>query len=127
MKTPRPTLRDWSGYALTVRINQYRKESKNARPYVTEVNRRLRTLATAAIASCNTADQYELDNASCAAGYRELAQDACEEFFELANSLLTEEQDADLTDRCYKATPQACIAHALSVLELVDDSTGAQS
>lgn len=46
MRTPRPTLRDWSDYALTVRINQYRKESKNARPYVTEVNRRLRTLAT---------------------------------------------------------------------------------
>lgn len=112
----KPTLADWSDYALTVRINQYRNESKNARPYVAEVNRRLRKLATAAEHVCNLADGAELRNLSGAAKARELAQDACEEFFELANSLLTEKQDADLIDRCDKATPQESIVHTLAVL-----------
>lgn len=90
------------------------------RLYVSEsgVAAQLRTLAATAIASCNTADQYEFDMARTAPSYREAAQDACEEFFELANSLLTEEQDADLTERCCKATAQESIAHTLNVLGL---------
>lgn len=114
-KTLSTKLAGWTDPALATRIRQYRKEGKNARPYVAELNRRLRALAHTAIGSCVAADVKELAETPDASSWRVIAQDACEEFFELANAQLTEKQEARLIKLCEKANPQ-CVVHTLRVL-----------
>jgi hypothetical protein len=80
---------------------------------------KLRTLAAAATMLCCIADSAELMDASDADDHRSRSDDACEDFFDLANAQLTDEQDMELTQRCHKANTQEQIQHTLDVLGII--------